>query len=170
MNAKFEVRTTMSDKLVLQASKLYTAMTQRVQKLLRLCVGAVLLVEGFAMLWLGQGIGWVLIAGSIYLFAAAMLLAKVVYKRTVKANEEHMGIITTIRFDKDRFLVSNRLEAESIPYADVRKVGENKDSFCIVSGKANGTHLPKDCFTIGSAEEFRAFIEEKAGKKIKFIR
>jgi len=170
MTVKFEVKTTMNDDLMMQASRLYTAMTQRPQKIFRLVVGILLLIESGVLLWTGNAIGWLLLAGGVYLIAAAMLLVKVIYRRTVRANEEHRGIITTIRFEKDRFTVTNRVSGDALLYTAVSKIGENKDSFCIISGKGNGTHMPKDCFTMGAAEEFRAFIEQKTGKKVKNYR
>ena len=170
MTVKFEVKTTMNDSLMLQASRLYTAMTQRFQKIYRFAVGVILLIEGGVLLWGGQAVAWLLLVGGAYLIAASLLLAKVVYKRTVRANEEHRGIITTIRFENDRFTVINRANGEAVPYSAVTRIGENKDSFCIISGKGNGTHMPKDCFTVGAPEEFRAFIEQKTGKKIKNYR
>jgi len=51
----------------------------------------------------------------------------------------------------------------------IKAIGEDQDYFALVLDKNHGQIYAKDCFTWGSPDEFREFIQRKTGKKIQKV-
>ena len=108
---------------------------------------------------------------SLYLIYRAIFMVQLDANRLWKKRKQYEGSITSTSFFDDHFCdVSNKSIATSLSYNEVTAVEESDDFFCIITSNAHGITVAKSDFTISTPDDFRAFIEEKTGKKIKFIR
>ncbi|MBQ2956688.1 MAG: YcxB family protein [Clostridia bacterium] len=87
-----------------------------------------------------------------------------------RRNKPKAGTAVVYTFFEDRFTAVSGTLSQSAQYDDLFEVVETKAVFGLRRDKSGAAILPKSCFTVGSPDDFRAFIEEKTGKKIKFIR
>lgn len=117
----------------------------------------------------------------LYVFAALLLIpylvCRVIFmvrldaRRLWKKQKQYDGSITSTSFFDDHFCdVSNKSITVTLSYGEVTAVEESDDFFCMITSSARGISVAKSDFTTGTPDDFRAFIEEKTGKKIRFIR
>lgn len=70
-------------------------------------------------------------------------------------------------FYPDEFTISGMQSTGSYPYFQITEVDEWKDYFYIYFGEGNAHYVSKNSFTKGNAQEFKKFIVEKTGKKLR---
>lgn len=161
MEPRFEMQTTVNKDLMKQLAH-YSLMKPRfrISRLLLLCIG---LFE----LWLSSPAS---IAVGVIALLYALCYPMLIQWNYWRRNQPKAGTLYSYSFFDDRFTIVNGSLSQSAQYDDLFEVEETKEVFGLKRDKNGTVILPKPAFTTGSPEDFRAFIEEKTGKKIKFIR
>ncbi len=161
MEPRFEMQTTVNKDLVKQLAH-YTLMKPRfrISRLILLCIG---LFE----LWLSSPASIAVgVLAILYTLCYPLLIQWNYWRR----NQPKAGTLYSYSFFDDRFTIVNGSLSQSAQYDDLFEVEETKEVFGLKRDKNGAVILPKSAFTLGSPDDFRAFIEEKTGKKIRFIR
>jgi len=161
MEPRFELQTTVNKDLMKQLAH-YSLMKPRlrISRLLLLCIG---LFE----LWLSSPAS---IAVGVIALLYALCYPMLIQWNYWRRNQPKAGTLYAYSFFDDRFTIVNGSLSQSAQYDDLFEVEETKEVFGLKRDKNGTVILPKPAFTTGSPEDFRAFIQEKTGKKIKFIR
>ncbi len=73
------------------------------------------------------------------------------------------------RFDDGYFYALSRLQTSTIRYEAIMEVVESEKIFAMYVGQGAALLMPKDGFTLGSADQFREFIAARTGKPVRFI-
>lgn len=161
MEPRFEMQTTVNKDLMKQLAH-YSLMKPRfrISRLLLLCIG---LFE----LWLSSPAS---IAVGVIALLYALCYPMLIQWNYWRRNQPKAGTLYSYSFFDDRFTIVNGSLSQSAQYDDLFEVEETKEVFGLKRDKNGTVILPKPAFTTGSPDDFRAFIQEKTGKKIKFIR
>lgn len=69
-----------------------------------------------------------------------------------------------VAFYKEKFIINDDIQTETIYYNAIEKVIETKMNFIIVVNKRI-LAVKKECFTIGNEKDFKKFIEDKVKKE-----
>ncbi len=167
MEPRFEVQTTINKDLMKTFARYScTAWPVRLRRILLLAFGCIELflayLTGFSSLL------------AIILGLATVLLA-VFYPHYLqwwywRRNTPKAETLYVNTFFDDHFEASSSTYNSSALYSDIFDIRETKEAFALKRDKSGAVLFPKSCFTIGTPDDFRAFIEEKTGKKIKLIR
>ena len=107
---------------------------------------------------------------GLYLIFRSLFFVPMAVRRVWKNNKNREGDFVATAFFDDHFTSSSKNVSSVIQYGEICALEESTEIFFLMRTKTNGISLAKSDFTIGSPDDFRAFIEEKTGKKIKFIR
>ena len=161
MEPRLELQTTVNKTLMKQLAH-YTLMKPRIRisRVILLCIG---LFE----LWLSSPASIAVgVIAILYVLCYPMLIQWNYWRR----NQPKAGSLYAYSFFDDHFTIVNGSLSQSAQYDDLFEVEETKEVFGLKRDKNGTVILPKPAFTTGSPEDFRAFIQEKTGKKIKFIR
>ena len=138
------------------------------QRVLVALVGIAVFPYGMARMQRGQNGGIPLVVGVLCL-ALAVFHTRVntwVAKRGMTRGEETNDFL----FDETFFFEQNRVGKMSHRYVEICALYRYQGYFFLVTDKKHSIILKESGFTEGTSEEFRAFIEEKTGKKIIDIR
>ena len=187
MEPRFEVRTVTDKELMTHLAK-YALKNprRRILTVLVVCMGLLLFymygsyldpwiirwafsadnpngVSSFIVYWIFLLFGVFFLLYPLYVFHMMRLKFWRVYRHRA-------GEVNAHAFFEDHFTSETKGVSSVMQYESLFEVIETKEVFCIKSTKAHGAVLPKTSFTTGSPDDFRAFIEEKTGKKIRFIR
>lgn len=76
----------------------------------------------------------------------------------------------TYRFSEERVEITTNLNAGVAKYDAYVKIAEDSEHYFLLVGKYGGYILPKRNFVEGEPAEFAAFITEKTGLEMKFVR
>jgi len=161
MEPRLELQTTVNKTLMKQLAH-YTLMKPRIRisRVILLCIG---LFE----LWLSSPASIAVgVIAILYVLCYPMLIQWNYWRR----NQPKAGSLYAYSFFDDHFTIVNGSLSQSAQYDDLFEIEETKEVFGLKRDKNGTVILPKSCFTAGTPDGFRAFIEEKTGKKIKFIR
>lgn len=74
------------------------------------------------------------------------------------------------RFSEERVEISTNLDAGVAKYDAFVKIAEDSEHYFLLVGKYGGHILPKHNFVEGEPAKFAAFIAEKTGLEMKFVR
>lgn len=74
------------------------------------------------------------------------------------------------RFSEERVEITTNLDAGVAKYDAFVKIAEDSEHYFLLVGKYGGYILPKRDFVEGEPAEFAAFITEKTGLEMKFVR
>ena len=107
---------------------------------------------------------------GLYLVVRALFFVPMAVRRVWKNNKNREGDFVATAFFDDHFTSSSKNVSSVVQYGEICALEESNEIFFLKRTKTNGTALAKSDFTIGAPDDFRAFIEEKTGKKIRFIR
>lgn len=106
-----------------------------------------------------------------YLLMISVFADRVDAHRKWKEQKKYEGTITSTQFFDDHFCdLSSSSITTSLSYSEVIAIEESENFFMLIYPGSRAVSVAKSDFTIGSPDDFRAFIEEKTGKKIRFIR
>jgi len=167
MEPRFELQTTVNKDLMKHFAR--DSCTSRSVKIRRL----LLLAFGCIELYLASLTGFRSIL--IVIVCLLSILLAVFYPNYLQLcywqrNKPKAGTLYVYTFFDDHFTIVNGSLSQSAQYDDLFEVTETKEAFGLKRDKNGAVILPKSCFTLGTPDDFRTFIEEKTGKKIKFIR
>ena len=187
MEPKFETRTVTDRNLMKQMAR-YTckSLRQRILMVLTVCVGLMLFrlygsyLNPRIIRWAfssdnSNGLSSFILAWIFLLFGALFILyplyAPRIMARKYWSRFKHLaGSVNTNRFFDDYFASETQGSSSVAQYESIFEIVETKEAFGLKKDKLFGAVLPKSAFTIGSPDDFRAFIEGKTGKKVRFIR
>ena len=107
----------------------------------------------------------------VYCAFKCIFMVRLDAHRKWKEQKKYEGTISPTSFFDDHLSdLSNKSRTTSFSYEEVTAIEESDDFFFIFYMEANAIIIAKSDFTIGTPDDFRAFIVEKTGKKVKFIR
>ena len=75
----------------------------------------------------------------------------------------------TFTFYENKFKIRAKLQTSIMKYSDLYKIFETPTFFYLYIDKTHAILLKKDCFSIGSADEFSKFIHKKCWYKFKKV-
>lgn len=107
---------------------------------------------------------------GLYLIIRSVFFIPMAVRRVWKNNKNREGDFVVSVFFDDHFTSSSKNVSSVVQYGEICALEESSEIFFLKRTKTSGVSICKSDFTAGSPEDFRAFIEEKTGKKIKFIR
>ena len=107
---------------------------------------------------------------GLYLIFRSLFFVPMAVRRVWKNNKNREGDFVSTAFFDEHFTSSSKNVSSVVQYEEICALEESNEVFFLLRTKTNGVSLVKSDFTIGTPDAFRAFIEEKTGKKIKFIR
>ena len=107
---------------------------------------------------------------GLYLIIRAVFFVPMAVRRVWKNNQNREGDFVATAFFDDHFSSSSKNVSSVVQYKEICALEESNEIFCLKRTKISGVVLAKSDFTTGTPDDFRAFIEEKTGKKIRFIR
>lgn len=108
---------------------------------------------------------------TVYFLIRSVFAARLDAIRGWKEKKKYEGTITSTSFFDDHLCdVSNQNATTTLAYSGVTAIEESDDFFLMLYPGARAIITAKSDFTIGTPDDFRAFIVEKTGKKIKLIR
>ncbi len=167
MEPRFEVQTTISKDLMKHFAR-YSC-TSRSVKIRRL----LLLAFGCIELYLASLTGFRSIPAIVLGLLAVLLV--VFYPQYLqwwywRRNKPKAGTLYINTFFDDHFDTNSDTYCSSAQYSDIFEVQETKEAFGLKRDKGGAVLFPKSNFTVGTPDDFRVFLTEKTGKKIKFIR
>ena len=106
-----------------------------------------------------------------YLLIISIFADRVDAHRRWKEQKKYEGTITSTQFFDDHFCdLSSSSITTSLSYGEVIAIEESKDFFIMIYPGSRAVSVSKSDFTVGTPDDFRVFLTEKTGKKIKFIR
>lgn len=160
MEPRFELQTTVNKDLMKHFAHYSLKKPRlRISRLLLLCIG---LFE----LWLSSPAS---IAVGVIAILYALCYPMLIQWNYWRRNRPKAGTLYAYSFSDDRFTIINGSLSQSAQYDDLFEIEETKEVFGLKRDKNGAVILPKSACTTGSPDDFRAFIQEKTGKKIKFI-
>ncbi len=74
------------------------------------------------------------------------------------------------RFTPDCYTVVTQAAEVRWNYENIKAVGETSDSFVLMLSKRHTQQFPKAGMTEGTPDEFRAFLTEKTGLPVRFVK
>lgn len=107
---------------------------------------------------------------GLYLVVRALFFVPMAVRRVWKNNKNREGDFVATAFFDDHFTSSSKNVSSVVQYGEICALEESNEIFFLKRTKTNGIALAKSDFTIGAPDDFRTFIKEKTGKKIRFIR
>lgn len=106
-----------------------------------------------------------------YFLIISIFADRVDAHRRWKEQRKYEGTITSTQFFDDHFCdLSSSSITTALSYCEVITIEESCDFFMMIYPGSRAISVAKSDFTIGTPDDFRAFIEAKTRKKIKFIR
>lgn len=161
MEPRFEMQVTVNKDLMKQFTH-YSLMKPRIRisRVILLCLG---LFE----LWLSSP---ATIAVGVIAILYALCYPILIQWNYWRKNQPKAGTLYAYSFFDDHFSLVNGSLSQSAQYDDLFEIEETKEVFGLRRDKNGTLLLSKSAFTTGTPDDFRAFIEEKTGKKIRFIR
>ena len=90
--------------------------------------------------------------------------------RLWKNKKQFEGQTTVTTFFEDDIVDVSHSNTLTLPYSEVASVEESDEVFYLITTNNLAIIVAKSDFTIGAPDDFRTFIKEKTGKKIRFIR
>lgn len=107
---------------------------------------------------------------TVYFLIRSVFAARLDAIRGWREKKKYEGTITSTSFFDDHLCdVSNQNFTTTLAYSEVTAVEESNDFFFILYPGGRAVISAKSDFTIGTPDDFCAFIQEKTGKKIKHI-
>lgn len=164
---KFEVTTVIDRKALTAAAKAVRKTLRRKKNLLVRGFGiAVIALELLNFIWFR---GWI----SLALAAALMALllgedavnGAFAVRQLVPGTSEVQAI-----FDESGYKNITGAAESLWKYGRIEVICETKEYFIFLLGPKHGQIYDKTGFTAGSAEDFRAFISERTGKPVQYIK
>ena len=106
----------------------------------------------------------------IYFVVRFIFMVRQHTNRLWKNKKQFEGQTTATTFFEDDIVDVSHSNTLTLPYSEVASVEESDEVFCLITTNNLAIIIAKSDFTIGAPDDFRAFIEAKTRKKIKFIR
>lgn len=108
-----------------------------------------------------------LLAGILLLSIGAVFPAYLTVRqdREDRKNGKRQAQESDVCFSEDGFLIRNRRGERNYTYQSCLQLLEGPRHFVIMLGDTRAVALDKDGFLAGDPEEFRAFLEERTGKR-----
>ena len=118
------------------------------------------------------GVLFLLISPVFFIYFAVRFIFMVRQhsNRLWKNKKQFEGQTTVTTFFEDHIVDVSHNNTLTLPYSEVASVEESDEVFCLITTNNLAITVAKSDFTIGAPDDFRAFIQEKTGKKIKIIR
>ncbi|MBQ2956687.1 MAG: YcxB family protein [Clostridia bacterium] len=107
---------------------------------------------------------------TLYLLYRAFFMHRQQERRIWKQNKKYDGATTVVTFFDGHFVDVSKGVTYTVQYSELVEIEESAEIIFLKTTNVYGFVISKSDFTIGTPDDFRAFIEEKTGKKIKFIR
>ena len=107
---------------------------------------------------------------GLYLIIRALFWVPMAVLRNWKNVKNREGDFVVSAFFDDHFTSSSKHVSSVVQYNEICSLEESDEIFFLKRTKTSGMPFSKSDFITGTADDFRAFIEEKTGKKIRFIR
>jgi len=107
---------------------------------------------------------------GLYLIIRSIFFVPIAVRRVWKNNKNREGDFVSTAFFDEHFTSSSKNVSSVVQYEEICALEESNEVFFLMRTKTSGVSICKSDFTTGSPDDFRAFIQEKTGKKIKFIR
>ena len=164
--------------------KTLTAMSHAMRKTLRRGRSIALRIFGWTIVGLMTAFQLLLavMGAFIFYFDEFIILLVMAVMIALLLEEDHLNAWTAsfllvpgskdskTRFEDGEYVCTNDAAVTQYPYENIGTVCEMKGYFVFFLGKRHGQIYPKSGFLEGTPEDFRAFIAEKTGKEIRFVK
>ena len=142
----------------------------RILSLFGLVVGLFALLSGILMLWSDGGLSD--LAATLLLFGG-LCLVLCLFRRRLNAwgaRKQSLKVENlTMKFSDEGLTQSSDKATAIVPYRAFERLYYDRGRYFLFVDRLHAYILPEDRFVVGDPADFRAFIEEKTGRRVESL-
>ena len=152
------------------AGKTTRKWSRRILSFLGLTVGLLSVLSGILLLWSDEKISE--LAATLLLFGGLCMALCFFRSRLNAWGAERQALRVenlTMKFSDEGMTQITDKATALVPYGAFERLRHYQDRYFLFVDKLHAYILPEDRFVVGDSTGFRAFIEERTGKKVEFF-